>query len=98
MEESMLITSKRHAYRLKVNLAADAGGHMTACFNDFTVDKGAYTLLGPSAMMRSIYMLQGPYYFPNIKALGKTVYTNNPFGAPRAEQARPNRTSPRNQP
>jgi aldehyde oxidoreductase len=80
MEESMLITSKRHAYRLKVKLAADAGGHMTACFNDFTVDKGAYTLLGPSAMMRSIYMLQGPYYFPNIKALGKTVYTNNPFG------------------
>jgi len=75
LEESMLITSKRHAYKLKVKLAADAGGLMTACFNDFTVDKGAYTLLGPSAMMRSIYMLQGPYYFPNIKALGKTVYT-----------------------
>jgi len=80
MEESILITSKRHAYQLKVKLAADASGHITACFNDFTVDKGAYTLLGPMAMMRSIYMLQGPYNIPNIKALGKTVYTNNATG------------------
>ena len=80
MEESMLITSKRHAYTLKVKLAADAGGHITACFNDFTVDKGAYTLTGYSPMLRSLYSLQGPYYFPNIKALGKTVYTNNASG------------------
>jgi len=80
MEESIITTSKRHAYKLKVKLAADAGGHINACFNDFTVDKGAYTLLGFSAMMRTIYMMQGPYYFPNIKALGQTVYTNNACG------------------
>jgi aldehyde oxidoreductase len=80
MEESMMITSKRHAYTLKVKLAADAEGHITACFNDFIVDKGAYTLTGYSPMLRSLYSLQGPYYFPTIKALGKTVYTNNAAG------------------
>jgi aldehyde oxidoreductase len=80
LEESMLMTSKRHSYRLKVKLAADAGGHITACFNDFTIDKGAYTVNGISPMMRSLYSLQGPYYFPNIKAFGQVVYTNNAFG------------------
>ena len=67
-------------YNMKVKLAADASGHITAYFNDFTVDKGAYTLLGVSAMMRSIYMMQGSYNIPNIKALGQTVYTNNASG------------------
>jgi aldehyde oxidoreductase len=80
LEESIFSTSKRHAYRLKVKLATDTKGQITACFNDFTIDKGAYTLMGASAMMRTIYMMQGPYYFPNIKALGQTVYTNNAFG------------------
>jgi aldehyde oxidoreductase len=76
----MLMTSKRHSYRLKVKLAADTSGHITACFNNFTIDKGAYTINGTSPMMRSLYSLQGPYYFPNIKAFGQVVYTNNAFG------------------
>ena len=80
LEESIISTSKRHSYRLKVKLAADAGGHINACFNDFTIDKGAYTINGLSTMMRSLYSLQGPYYFPNIKAFGQVVYTNNAFG------------------
>ena len=67
MEESILITLKRHAYQLKVKLAADTSGHITACFNDFTVDKGAYTLLGPMAMMRSVYMRKVRTIFPISK-------------------------------
>ena len=97
LEESMIMTSKRHAYKLKVKLAADAGGHITACFNDFTVDKGAYTLLGPSAMMRTIYMMQGPYYFPNIKALWARLFIPTmPSGALPAARARPNPPLPWN--
>ena len=30
--------------------------------------------------MRSLQMLQGSYHIPNIKAFGKTVYTNNASG------------------
>lgn len=80
MAESMLITTKRHAYTMKVKLAADEQGCITAYFNDFTMDKGAYTVNGPVVLGRSIMMLQGSYHIPNIKALGKAVYTNNSFG------------------
>ena len=81
MEESMLITSKRHAYNMKVKLASDASGYITVYCNDFTVDKGAYTLLGVGPMMRSLLMLQGPYNIPNIKAFGQAIYTNNASGS-----------------
>jgi len=82
MEESLFITSKRHAYpSMKVKLAADADGHMTAYCNDFIINKGAYTLLGMNVLLRSLLMLTGSYYIPNLKALGRSIYTNNAFGA-----------------
>jgi aldehyde oxidoreductase len=81
MAESMLISTKRHAYKdMKIKLAADASGHMTAIALDFNVDKGGYTGPGSVFMMRSLEMLQGPYNFPNINALGRTVFTNNACG------------------
>lgn len=81
LAESMLITTKRHAYpSIKVKLAADAEGHITAFFCDFTIDKGAYTVNGPVILGRAIMMLSGSYNIPNIKALGRSVYTNNAFG------------------
>ena len=80
MEESMFLTSKRHAYRMQVKLAADAKGHLTAYCNDFTADKGAYTLSARGPMLRSLNMLQGSYNIPNIKAYGRAIYTNNASG------------------
>ena len=79
MAESMLITTKRHAYDMKVKLAADADGHMTAFFCDFTMDKGAYTVNGPVILGRAIVMIQGSYHIPNLKVFGRNVYTNNSF-------------------
>jgi aldehyde oxidoreductase len=85
LRESMLTTSKRHPYRHKLKLAADANGYLTALSYDFTLDKGAYALGGPgSSMERSLLMLQGSYHIPNIRAFGRMVYTNNaPGGAAR---------------
>ncbi len=81
MAESMLITTKRHAYpSIKVKLTADADKRMTALFCDFVMDKGAYTVNGPVILGRAIAMMQGSYNIPNIKALGRNVYTNNSFG------------------
>jgi aldehyde oxidoreductase len=80
LEESILITSKRHPYRQKLKLAADASGHLTSLFYDFTMDKGAYTPVGPIVMERSLHMLQNSYYIPNIRASGRVVYTNNASG------------------
>ena len=80
MEESMVMTSKRHAYNMKTKIAADASGHITAFFIDFSVDKGAYTLGARGPLMRSLNMLQGSYNIPNINAFGRMVYTNNSSG------------------
>ena len=81
MDESMLMSTKRHAYKnMKIKLAADTSGHMTAIFLDFNVDKGGYTASGPIIMMRSLEMLQGPYNLPNINAFGRMVFTNNSAG------------------
>jgi aldehyde oxidoreductase len=79
LEESMLITNKRHAYKIKTKLCADAEGHITAMFCDWLMNKGAYTLNGPVLLGRSIMMLQGSYHIPNLEVMGKSVYTNNAY-------------------
>jgi aldehyde oxidoreductase len=81
LAESILITTKRHAYSsIKMKLAADAEGHVKAMFCDFTIDKGAYTVNGPVILGRAIMMIQGSYNIPNVKVFGRSVYTNNAFG------------------
>jgi len=80
LAESMLITSKRHPFDMKTKLAADAKGNLTAYFNEFVMNKGAYFLLGPIMPGRALHMLNGSYNIPNINALVKLVYTNNSSG------------------
>jgi aldehyde oxidoreductase len=80
LTESMLISSKRHPFSMKVKLGADADGHLTAYTNEFTIDKGAYFLLGPVIPLRALHMLSGSYNIPNIHAMAKLAYTNNASG------------------
>ena len=81
MEESMLMTSKRHAFDMKVRLGADAAGKLTALAMDITQDNGAYHSNGSAILGRALHMLSGAYHIPNIDTLGKLVYTNNPYGS-----------------
>lgn len=85
MEESMLITTKRHAFpSMKTKLAADKNGKIKAFFCDFVMDKGGYTVNGPGILGRSVMMISGSYNIPAIKVLGRNVYTNNcPGGSAR---------------
>ena len=80
LAESMLMTSKRHAFKMRVKLAADGDGKLTAFDIDYVVDNGAYMIIGIYVIMRSLWMLSGSYNIPNIKALARLVYTNNPAG------------------
>jgi aldehyde oxidoreductase len=80
LSESMWISSKRHPFSMKVKLAADGKGYITAYTNEFTVDKGAYFLLGPIVPTRAFHMLNGAYNIPNIYAYCKLAYTNNASG------------------
>jgi aldehyde oxidoreductase len=80
LAESMLLTSKRHPYSMKFKLGADAKGRLTACTNEFVVDKGAYFLTGPVIPMRSLQMFSGAYKIPSVYAKASMAYTNNASG------------------
>ncbi len=80
LEESFLITSKRHPFEMTAKLAADVQGNLTAYYNHFVMNKGAYFLLGPVMPGRALHMLNGGYNIPNIDANVKLVYTNNGSG------------------
>jgi aldehyde oxidoreductase len=76
--ESMQTTPKRPPYDVKLKLGADEKGKLTAINYDFTINQGAYSMGGHSSHLdRCLMMLQGAYHIPNIKALGRLVYTNN---------------------
>jgi aldehyde oxidoreductase len=77
---SMLLTSKRHAFSMKARLAADARGSLTAYSNEFTINKGAYFLLGPIIPTRALLMFSSSYNIPNIYGLAKMAYTNHASG------------------
>ncbi len=80
LHESMLLTSKRHPFAMKVKLGANKDGKLTAYVNDFVIDNGAYQILGIVVAIRSLQMLSGCYNIPNIQALAQLVYTNNAAG------------------
>lgn len=81
LTESMLMSSKRHAFKMDVKLGADAQGNLTAYCNDYLVDKGAYYSIGHVVVNRSLLMLSGSYNIPNVNARARMVYTNNPWGS-----------------
>jgi aldehyde oxidoreductase len=81
LTESMWLTSKRHAFDMKVKLGADAQGKLTAYTIDFTVNNGAYYSNGNVIINRALWMLSGSYYIPAIQAMSRLVYTNTIYGS-----------------
>jgi len=79
--ESMYLSPKRHPFDMKLKLAADARGKLTAMGWDILVDNGAYNSMGNVVMLRAIQMLSGSYDIPNVDAMARLIYTNNPWGA-----------------
>ena len=80
LEASFLISSKRHPFSMETKLGVDAQGNITAYYNHFVLNKGAYFLLGPVMPGRALHMLNGAYNIPNVDAHAKLVYTNNGSG------------------
>jgi aldehyde oxidoreductase len=81
LTDTLLLTPKRHPFDLSVALGADTEGHLTGYTMDVTVDNGAYFSSGQVVVYRSVLMLSGSYNIPNVDALLRLVYTNNPWGA-----------------
>ncbi|MBF0528180.1 MAG: molybdopterin-dependent oxidoreductase [Deltaproteobacteria bacterium] len=81
LAESMLITSKRHPFDMKIKLGADEDGQLTAMAMDIVVDNGAYQSIGNIVLNRALHMLTSSYHIPNLDVMGRLVYTNNPWGS-----------------
>lgn len=80
LEESMLTTTKRHPFDMLVKMGCDKDGKLTAFDIDFTIDNGAYMVMGIYIIFRCLWMLSGSYNIPNVNVLSRLVYTNNPAG------------------
>src|SRR6185437_15318531 len=66
----------------RARLAADRDGRLSAV--DFHADfnTGAYASWGPTVANRVPVHASGPYHVPNIRAIGRAIYTNEtPAGA-----------------
>jgi CO/xanthine dehydrogenase Mo-binding subunit len=80
-EESFLASGKRHPYYIQCRAGATKNGKLTAIDYDVVSDSGAYCSWGRAVMTRAGVHSTGPYYFPNVRYIGKLVYTNHPYGA-----------------
>ena len=69
LADSMLTTTKRHAFDMQVKLGCDKDGKLTAFDIDFIVDNGAYMNIGIYVFFRCLWMLSGSYNIPNVNAL-----------------------------
>jgi CO/xanthine dehydrogenase Mo-binding subunit/aerobic-type carbon monoxide dehydrogenase small subunit (CoxS/CutS family) len=77
-EESVLATVKRHPYRTRLRLGADAAGRFTALEAEIEGDTGAYASWGPTVITRACIHASGPYVVPRVAARGSLWYTNHP--------------------
>jgi selenium-dependent xanthine dehydrogenase len=83
-EESIRMHPKRHPISMKMKVACDNNGNLTALILDAIGDTGAYASVGNKVMERVAGHATGAYHIPNVSVHSKTVYTNNiPCGAMR---------------
>ncbi len=81
-EESIRISTKRHASKVRMKHGAKADGTVIACKSEAICDAGAYMSLTQPVVFRATVMASGPYEIPNVHAEAWGVYTTkNPSGA-----------------
>lgn len=80
LTESMWMTPKRHPFRMKTRLGADANGKLTGLEMEMIVENGAYMSIGPGIIERALGMLSSGYNIPNVLVDAKLVYTNDAWG------------------
>ena len=76
-QESINISTKRHAMKIEMTTACDENGKLTAMKAKLISDTGAYVSLGGPVLQRACTHAAGPYNYQNIDIEGIAVYTNN---------------------
>ena len=80
-EESLRVSSKRHAYEMDYRVGFDAFGHLVAVDARLLSDAGPYTALSPLVSDQACVFSCGPYRVPNLRVEGTAVFTNNANGS-----------------
>ncbi len=81
-EESIIGHHKRHPFTIHAKWAATRDGHIVAADVELLSDAGAYAYTSTKVLGNALLACLGPYEIPNVRVLGRTVYTNNcPSGA-----------------
>jgi len=81
-QESIYVSTKRHAMEIEMTTSCDENGILTGMKAIILSDTGAYSSLGGPVLQRACTHASGPYNYHNIQVDGKAYYTNNsPGGA-----------------
>ncbi len=75
--ESISVSGKRNATRLRYRLGADKKGYLTAIEADITAMGGAYASVEEAVILRSVSFAAGPYTIPAAGVKARAVYLNH---------------------
>jgi CO/xanthine dehydrogenase Mo-binding subunit len=92
--EESIYTTRVDSAKVTVRSAFDQDGTIIAREFDMVLDSGAYADNSPLVLEKAVYRCFGPYRVPNLRARGRSVYTNTSpassyrgFGAPQGALA-----------
>jgi CO/xanthine dehydrogenase Mo-binding subunit len=87
--EESIYTTRADSAEIKARSAFDAEGRILAREFDIVLDSGAYADNSPLVLAKAVNRCFGPYRVPNVRVVGRSVYTNTSpassyrgFGAP----------------
>lgn len=78
--ESLLLSTKRHAFETSYRVDVDSEGHILGLDAQLCSDAGPYDNLSTGVLMQACIFAGGPYQIPNLRVEGKAVRTNNVLG------------------
>ncbi|MDQ8708335.1 xanthine dehydrogenase family protein molybdopterin-binding subunit [Streptomyces sp. LHD-70] len=87
--ENLIASSHAREQVHRIELAADADGHLVAVRDRITVNFGAYNMTGLVVPYNSLCHLLGPYRVPNVDIDVTGVLTNTTFATPYRGAGRP---------
>lgn len=76
-DEDMMMTGKRHPFKIRYKVGFDQHGKILAFKADIYCDGGAYTDLTPSILERAMFHIDNGYYLPACEIYGFALRTNN---------------------
>ncbi len=76
-KESITVSGKRNATKMKYRLGVDFQGKITAVTSDITAKGGAYASVEEAVILRSVSFAAGPYTIPAASIKARAVYLNH---------------------